>query len=425
MKLFNRNTRAGFTLVELIVVIAILAILAGVAIPAYNGYITKANQAADLTLLSAVNTAVSAARMENGNVDLLGSTALAGSNTVTGLRSANADVNASFAEYFKGNETAALKYYSANDFTFNTTDQLFVAPDVTGGITLSGSTTNADGSVTYTFRKADGSEVSYTVDPNNITLFNDSSFGAIGMGALVGEVSDLTGVLSDVLNGTTLDSATAKIIIDALGQDTFEALLTPDANGNYDKAQLANAVVLAVAKQTSSEAFTDYNSRELLDNMKGVLTGTGSMTTQDVVNGAQAGSATALSNVALAYAMATSFLETDAGQAATILVDGQTVSAKTYFEDAVSGISGTGGGGQATLTLLDAVSKVATSSDFTNYLDGAQAVKDIDAYKAAMSTIASNQGSLTTGNNVISSGYDSAELASILNELFAASSSGG
>ena len=48
---------AGFTLVELIVVIAILAILAGVAIPVYSGYISKANEAADLTQLDAVKTA--------------------------------------------------------------------------------------------------------------------------------------------------------------------------------------------------------------------------------------------------------------------------------------------------------------------------------------------------------------------------------
>lgn len=49
---------AGFTLVELIVVIAILAILAGVAIPVYSGYISKANEAADLTALDAIKTAV-------------------------------------------------------------------------------------------------------------------------------------------------------------------------------------------------------------------------------------------------------------------------------------------------------------------------------------------------------------------------------
>ena len=48
---------AGFTLVELIVVIAILAILAGIAIPVYSGYISKANEAADLTALDSLKTA--------------------------------------------------------------------------------------------------------------------------------------------------------------------------------------------------------------------------------------------------------------------------------------------------------------------------------------------------------------------------------
>ena len=37
----------GFSLVELIVVIAIMAILAAVAIPTFAGFITKANKAAD------------------------------------------------------------------------------------------------------------------------------------------------------------------------------------------------------------------------------------------------------------------------------------------------------------------------------------------------------------------------------------------
>ena len=56
MNMFKKN--GGFTLVELIVVIAILAILAGVAVPAYSGYITKANEAADMTMLDSIKTAI-------------------------------------------------------------------------------------------------------------------------------------------------------------------------------------------------------------------------------------------------------------------------------------------------------------------------------------------------------------------------------
>ena len=52
------KSKAGFTLVELLVVIAILAILAGIAIPAYSGYIKKAESTADMQALSSVNTAV-------------------------------------------------------------------------------------------------------------------------------------------------------------------------------------------------------------------------------------------------------------------------------------------------------------------------------------------------------------------------------
>ena len=66
----------GFTLVELIVVIAILAILAGVAVPAYSGYVTRANKQADITLVSEVKHALelgyyAGTLEENGKVVLI------------------------------------------------------------------------------------------------------------------------------------------------------------------------------------------------------------------------------------------------------------------------------------------------------------------------------------------------------------------
>ena len=66
MNMFKKN--GGFTLVELIVVIAILAILAGVAVPAYSGYIERAKDAAVITKLDALTTAVQAANATTGAI---------------------------------------------------------------------------------------------------------------------------------------------------------------------------------------------------------------------------------------------------------------------------------------------------------------------------------------------------------------------
>lgn len=46
------NNSKGFTLIELMIVVAIIAILAGVAYPSYSNYITRSNRTEGMTLLN-------------------------------------------------------------------------------------------------------------------------------------------------------------------------------------------------------------------------------------------------------------------------------------------------------------------------------------------------------------------------------------
>jgi len=55
-----QRKRRGFTIVELVIVIAVIAILAGVLIPTFVSVLKKADEAKDTALISYLNTSLKA-----------------------------------------------------------------------------------------------------------------------------------------------------------------------------------------------------------------------------------------------------------------------------------------------------------------------------------------------------------------------------
>lgn len=62
----NKNSRGGFTLVEILLVVAILGILAGVAVVSLKGRTKTASISATRTSIQAISTAIDTYEVDNG-----------------------------------------------------------------------------------------------------------------------------------------------------------------------------------------------------------------------------------------------------------------------------------------------------------------------------------------------------------------------
>lgn len=120
----------GFTLVELIIVIAILAILSSVAVAGYSSYIKKANDSAIDAELANISTSATLANAIAGPIDTITVVNKSGILTVTitaskGFAAKDGSAGAAFIEDIKAS------YKEASDIAYvtdSTTQMKFTMP---------------------------------------------------------------------------------------------------------------------------------------------------------------------------------------------------------------------------------------------------------------------------------------------------------
>ena len=78
------NAQKGFTLIELMIVVAIIGILAAIAIPAYQDYIARSQMSEAMTLTSGLKGAVSETFSQDGTCPTNGQAGIATATAIKG-----------------------------------------------------------------------------------------------------------------------------------------------------------------------------------------------------------------------------------------------------------------------------------------------------------------------------------------------------
>lgn len=86
---FRNLKQGGFTLIELMIVVAIIGVLASIAVPQYQNYVARAQVSEAISLASSAKTAVSEYYMTNGSFP--------GDNETAGI-SVAADISGSYVQ---------------------------------------------------------------------------------------------------------------------------------------------------------------------------------------------------------------------------------------------------------------------------------------------------------------------------------------
>ena len=269
-----RNTKKGFTLVELLVVIAILAILATVSVVGYTNYIKNANESLALQELSQVKSSILAEDIVNNNFAI-------GSDGKV-----NAEGEAKFNEYLAGlaNGLNGTLAYADGKVTYTlkkdtsvvyvldlktgeveagTATQTPVTPTATTlatfGFDNDQTTPNFESNADLTDEKSSFTNNSYTLELTNrskVFVATDANVNGclkLGTGSVVGTFT------FEVPDNVT------EVVIYVAGRQTKEAKIT--VNGvNYDVVTMSdNGEYTAIRVDTTSTKTVTFTTQDVTE----------------------------------------------------------------------------------------------------------------------------------------------------------------